>query len=159
MSESVRMELIGALRNKLTQLGKMQRHLAFSQTRAAEFLPLTDMGLVDDGKLELLAALKGRFAELQDHIASAMKLIARLEEQDITVFTHVVNFMEKIGVIEDFHRWHGMRGLRNDAAHEYDCDPVAQANFYNKLFAAIPELFRTLAALEQFCRLTYAEEK
>lgn len=155
MSQDVRAELIETLFDKLVQLEKMQSHLAYSCEMASQFMPLTHMDALDAGQLVQLSALKGRFAELQDHLASAMKLIANLELQDASVFTYVINYMEKIGVVADFHEWYRLRELRNKATHDYDNDEAKQVTFYNDAFAAIPRLFETLAAMKAFCQKTY----
>lgn len=148
---------LGALGAKLRQLDRMRGYLEYSQGKAARWLPRNSLEGLGQDELELLAALKGRFAELQDHLAGAMKLLARIEEQDAEVFTYVLNFMEKIGVLPALSAWSEVRTLRNDAAHAYTDDPAEQAQFYNQIFEKCRFLFDTLSALRAFARQAYPE--
>lgn len=159
MTVTVRADLIAALRRKLEQLGNMGEHLAYTRRKVSGRFPLRSLAELDPDSLEVLAAFKGRFAELQDHLASAMRLVARIEEVNADAFTYVVNYMEKIGVISSAEAWNEARAVRNDAAHEYTDDPAGQAAFFNEVYEKTPFLFETLAALQDFCRRTYPEGK
>lgn len=81
-------DLIEALREKLNQLHKMRKHLEYSREKIACWWRV-DWSFDDwsEEQLESLAAFKGRFAELQDQLASAMKLIANIEGERTDVFT------------------------------------------------------------------------
>jgi hypothetical protein len=159
VSGATRADLITALYLKLDQLARMAGHLEYSRTKVASWLPCATLAGLGADQLESLAALKGRFAEMQDHLAAAMRLVARIEEVNAEAFTYVVNFMEKIGVIPSAADWNEARALRNDAAHAYSEQPEEQGEFFNQVFHKTPFLFATLAALEAFCRRTYPEGK
>jgi len=152
-------DLIAALYAKLDQLGRMAGHLEYSHNKAAAWLPRATLAGLEPDQLESLAALKGRYSEMQDHLAAAMRLVARIEEVNADAFTYVVNFMEKIGVIPSAADWNEARALRNDAAHAYSEQAEEQGEFFNQVFQKTPFLFETLAALGNFCRRTYPEGK
>lgn len=159
MTSASRANLIVVLQAKLKQLGNMAEHLDYTWRKVAVLFPITSLaGLEPDG-LEVLAAFKGRFAELQDHLASSMRLVARIEEVNTDAFTYVVNYMEKIAVVSSAAAWNEARAVRNDAAHAYSDDPVEQAGFFNQAHEKTPFLFETLAALRDFSRRTYPEGK
>lgn len=85
-------ELIEALHGKIRHLDKMQAHLMFSQRDVRGWWQVdTPFVQWSDQQLAALTALKARFAELQDHLASAMSMIASIENQDTRVFTYVLN--------------------------------------------------------------------
>ncbi len=159
MSLLVRSELIAALYGKLDQLTSMSGHLDYTWRKVSVRFPMQSLAELDSDNLEVLAAFKGRFAELQDHLASAMRLVARIEEINTDAFTYVVGYMEKIGVISSSDEWNEVRAVRNDAAHEYTDDPAGQAAFFNQVYEKTPFLFETLAALSAFCQRTYPQEK
>lgn len=50
--------------------------------------------------------------------------------------------MHKVGVIDDIDGWHTLRLLRNIGTHEYDTDPLRQAEYFVALAKAIPTLER-----------------
>ena len=159
MTSTTRADLVAALYGKLEQLGNMGDHLDYTWRKVSDRFPMSSLvGLEPDG-LEVLAAFKGRFAELQDHLASAMRLVARIEEVNADAFTYVVNYMEKIGVVSSAEVWNEARAVRNDAAHAYSDDPAERAGFFNQVYEKTPFLFETLAALRDFCRRTYPEGK
>lgn len=157
MTSNARADLIAALHRKLDQLGLMGGHLDYTWRKVSGWFPLRTLAGMEPDGLERLAAFKGRFAELKDHLASAMRLVARIEEVNADAFTYVVNYMEKIGVISSAETWNEARAVRNDAAHEYTDDPAAQAAFFNLVYEKTPFLFETLAAMRDFCRRTYPE--
>lgn len=159
MTLNSRADLIAALRRKLDQLGNMGGHLDYTRRKVSKRFPVRSLAGLDADGLEVLAAFKGRFAELQDHLASAMRLVARIEEVNTDAFTYVVNYMEKIGVVSSAETWNEARAVRNDADHEYTDDPGGQAAFFNQVYEKTPFLFETLAALQDFCRRTYLDGK
>ncbi len=48
--------------------------------------------------------------------------------------------MSKCGVIEDIEAWKSLRMLRNIGAHEYDIDPVRQADYFASLMQELPDM-------------------
>ena len=81
-------ELVEALREKLSQLQKIRRNLEYSHEKVERFWHLnTNFDGWNEDQLESLAAFKARFSEFQDHLASAMKLIASIEGERAEVFT------------------------------------------------------------------------
>lgn len=159
VTSTARADLIAALRRKLEQLDKMASHLDYTWRKLSPGFPMLSLTGLGSDDLEVLAAFKGRFAEMQDHLASTMRLVARIEEVNADAFTYVANYMEKIGVIASAEKWNEARAVRNDAAHEYADDPAEQAGFFNQVYEKTPFLFETLAALQDFCRRTYPEGK
>lgn len=159
MSSPTRADLIDALRVKLAQLDNMGGHLDYTSRKVSGRFPMQSLAGLNPDELEVLAAFKGRYAELQDHLAAAMRLVARIEEVNVNAFTYVINYMEKIGVISSAEAWNDARAVRNDAAFAYSDEADEQAEFFNQVFAKTPFLFETMAALREFCRRTYPEGK
>lgn len=149
-------DLIEALREKLNQLHKMRKHLEYSREKIARWWRV-DWGFDDwnEEQLESLAAFKGRFAELQDQLASAMKLIANIEEEKTDVFTYVLNFMAKIYVLDSVEQWHEVRDLRNAAAHDYSDSEEVKAVHFHRLIQNTDYLFDTVDKLEHFIEAAY----
>jgi hypothetical protein len=157
--DELRALLVAALDEKLGQLGKMAGHLAYTRDGLAPLFPLATLDGLSASDLERLAALKGRFGEMQDHLGAAMKLVARMENVDAAVFTYVLSLMERVGVIPSLGSWELVRDLRNKAAHAYDDDPERQAGIYNDILDQTPFLFRTLNALKSFSEQTYSKDR
>ncbi|MDP2832593.1 MAG: hypothetical protein Q8Q28_04715 [Pseudomonadota bacterium] len=150
------LELIADLREKLGLLDKMKRHLAFSHTKVSYWWRVdAPFDGWSDEQLESLAALKGRFAELQDHLAFAMKLIAMIEQEDTTRFTYVLNYMVQLGIIDDMDEWLSIRDLRNAAAHDYSATEVDKAIHFHSLLQYSDYLFKTLDSLKRFVATAY----
>lgn len=149
-------ELIGALREKLGQLQKIRRNLEYSHKKVEQWWRVdANFDDWDEGQLESLTAFKARFAELQDHLASAMKLIASIEGERTEVFTYVLNFMVQIYVLESVDEWHDVRDLRNAATHDYSDTEEVKAIHFHRLIQHTHYLFETLDKLERFVGTAY----
>jgi hypothetical protein len=157
--DELRALLISALDEKLGQLGKMAGHLAYTMDGVSPLFPRATLKGLPASDLERLAALKGRFGEMQDHLGAAMKLVARIENVDAAVFTYVLSLMERIGAIPSLGSWELVRDLRNKAAHAYDDDSARQAQIYNDILDQTSFLFHTLDALKSFSEQTYAKDR
>lgn len=147
---------IEALRDKLRQLQKMRRNLAYSHDKIVGWWQIdADFDGWNEEQLESLAAFKGRFAEFQDHLASAMKLIANIEGEDTRMFTYVLNYMVQLGIIAGINEWQALRTLRNTATHDYsESDKTKAAHFYS-LLQQTHYLYETLDRMEHFAALNY----
>lgn len=152
-------ELIEALHEKLAQLQKMRRHLAYSHDKILSWWQL-DAGFEgwNEDQLESLAAFKGRFAEFQDHLASAMKLIATIEEEDTRRFTYVLNYMVQLGVLDNMDEWTTVRSLRNAATHDYSESEGTKAKHFHSLLQHAHYLYETLDSLVRFATTAYPQK-
>jgi uncharacterized protein YutE (UPF0331/DUF86 family) len=150
------LELIAALRDKLGLLDKMKHNLAYSHGKVTRWWRVDGPfeGWPDEN-LESLAALKGRFAELQDHLASAMKLIAMIEGEDTTRYTYVLNYMVQLGVLDSMDQWLAIRDLRNAAARDYLATDAEKALHVHRLLQNSDYLFQTLDGLKRFVATAY----
>lgn len=147
---------IEALRDKLKQLQKMRRHLAYSRDKVVAWWHVdADFDGWNEDQLESLAAFKGRFAEFQDHLASAMKLIATIEGEDTRMFTYVLNYMVQLEIIADMNDWQAVRGLRNTATHDYSESEAAKAKHFDGLLQYTNYLYETEESLANFVARTY----
>lgn len=108
---------------------------------------------------EVLSAFKSRFAELQDHLGAAMKLIAEIENEDTRLFTYVVNFMEQSGIIPSMDAWLKARELRNKATHDYSVPDEEKVRHFSELLALTPDLYETHASLKTFVEQHYLNRK
>ena len=148
--------LIEALRDKLKQLQKMRRNLAYSHDKIVGWWRLdASFDGWNDEQLESLAAFKGRFAEFQDHLASAMKLIANIEGEDTRMFTYVLNYMVQLGIIFYVDEWQSLRSLRNMATHDYSESEETKALHFGGLLGHTHYLYETLERLERFVAMAY----
>ena len=152
--------VIEALRDKLKQLQKMRRHLVYSHDKVASWWRVdADFDGWNEDQLESLAAFKGRFAEFQDHLASAMKLIANIEGEDTRMFTYVLNYMVQLGIIYDMSDWLTVRGLRNAAAHDYSESESTKAKHFDSLLQHTNYLYQTQDSLERFATQAYSKKQ
>ncbi len=151
--------VIEALRDKLKQLQKMRRHLVYSHDKVASWWRIdADFDGWNEDQLESLAAFKGRFAEFQDHLASAMKLIANIEGEDTRMFTYVLNYMVQLGIISDMNDWLAVRGLRNTATHDYSESEATKAKHFDSLLQHTNYLYQTLENMASFTAQTYPKK-
>ena len=149
-------DLIDALREKINHLDKMQTHLEFSRSKIVDWWRVDqsfDSWSAD--RLESLAAFKARFAEMQDHLAAAMKLIATIEEQPTEAFTYVLNYMVKLYVLDSVDEWRDIRVLRNAAVHDYSASEEDKALHYHRLLQNTDFLFDVFAAVKKFAATAY----
>ncbi|MDO9011800.1 MAG: hypothetical protein Q7U78_08340 [Gallionella sp.] len=150
---------IAALRDKLNQLQKMRRHLAYSHDKVTSWWRVdSDFDDWNEDQLESLAAFKGRFAEFQDHLASAMKLIANIEGEDARLFTYVLNYMVQLEIVADMNDWQAVRGLRNTATHDYSESEMAKAKHFDSLLKHTNYLYETEESLACFVARTYPKK-
>ena len=103
-------------------------------------LPIETTENLGDANLEALSAFNERFGKLQDVIAATMKQGTLLSGTDAETFPQVLSFMSKCGVIEDIEAWKSLRMLRNIGAHEYDIDPIRQADYFASLMQELPDM-------------------
>jgi hypothetical protein len=149
-----------ALAEKLGHIERMADHLRYSHGKVVswwrEQMPWADL---TPDRLEVLAAFKARFAELQDHLGSAMRLIAEIEGEDTRLFTYVVNYMEQLGIVPDMEGWLRVRELRNKATHDYSASDRGRSRHFSELLAMTPDLYRTQEAIKQFVERNYLNRK
>ncbi len=151
-------ELVDALHEKVRHLQKMREHLVYSQNEVQRWWSCS--ASFDDwtGKqLESLVAFKARFAELQDHLASAMRMIASIENEDTRMFSYVLNYMEQIGVLEDMGKWQKVRGLRNAATHDYSESNELKSQHFDSLLQNTSYLLGVFECLKSFVTIHYQE--
>ncbi len=148
--------VIEALRDKLKQLQKIRRNLAYSYDKVTSWWRVdADFDGWNEDQLESLAAFKGRFAEFQDHLASAMKLIANIEGEDARLFTYVLNYMVQLDIISDMNDWLAVRGLRNTATHDYSESEATKAKHFDSLLQNSAYLFDVFESLKNFVSTNY----
>ncbi len=148
--------LIDALHQKLTLLQKMRNHLTYSYDKIMPWWRVDeDFAQWNEEQLESLAAFKGRFAEFQDHLASTMKLIANIEQEDTRQFTYVLNYMVQLHILDSMDEWLSVRNLRNAATHDYSEPEEVKAKHFHKLLQHTQYLFETLDSLGRFTTSAY----
>lgn len=128
------------LEQRLAALARIRRGLAYTLGHVP--LPIQTTEHLDDAALEALAALNERFGKLQDLLAAIMKQATLLASEPAETFPQTLSFMHKVGVIDDIDGWQTLRLLRNIGTHEYDTDPLRQAEYFVALAKAIPTLER-----------------
>ncbi|MGZ8257386.1 MAG: hypothetical protein ACXWTX_06420 [Gallionella sp.] len=152
--------MIEALHEKMAHLIKMRGHLEYSRTKIRAWWSVgKNFDEWSDEQLESLAAFKARFCELQDHLASCMKMIAKIENQETTVFTHVLNYMVKLYILDSIEQWQETRALRNTATHDYSASEETKAVHFHTLLAHTDYLLAAMDALQKFAANTYPKNK
>jgi hypothetical protein len=150
------LELKAALHEKMRHLEKMRNHLVYSHDEVAEWWSCaTPFGAWSERQLASLVAFKSRFAELQDHLASAMRIIAAVENEDTRMFSYVINYMEQIGVLDDMLQWQKVRDLRNAATHDYSEEDETKAQHFERLLQNTPYLLEVFERMKGFVAVHY----
>jgi len=153
----VNRDLIDVLREKLVHLGRMREHLEYSRNKIVAWWHIDQsIDLWSPDQLETLAAFKARFAEMQDHLASAMKLIAAIEEQPSEAFSYVLNAMVKLGILQDDDEWRDIRNLRNAAVHDYSSSRQDKALHYHGLLQHTDFLLQVHSDIKGFAARVYS---
>lgn len=140
------------------QLGHLQRmrdYLIHSVGRCAHLLPVSDWLALSFEEHEMLAALRVRFSEFQEHLGKTMRAVAIEEAVDVDRFGSVLAFMEKMRVLESAERWKLIREIRNAINHEYEEDASRLSEFFSAMIEAAPELFESYDKLVLFCKDAY----
>lgn len=149
-----------ALHEKVHYLAKMRKHLEYSYSQISPWWRVdANFDAWSDERLESLAAFKARFAELQDHLGSAMKLIALIEQEDTRQFTYVLNYMVKLYILDGIDEWQDLRTLRNAATHDYSASEEVKALHFHRLFQHTSYLFDTYNKLISFIKIAYPEKE
>lgn len=150
------LELKAALREKMRHLEKMRNHLVYSRDEVVQWWSCaTSFGDWSERQLASLVAFKCRFAELQDHLASAMRLISSIESEDTRMFSYVINYMDQIGVLDNVRQWQKVRDLRNAATHDYSEEDEIKAQHFENLLQNTPFLLDVFERLKEFVSAHY----
>ncbi len=153
------LELKAALREKMRHLEKMRNHLVYSRDEVAGWWRCaTPFGDWSERQLASLVAFKSRFAELQDHLASAMRIISAVENEDARMFSYVINYMEQLGVLDDMLQWQKVRDLRNAATHDYSEEDEIKAQHFESLLQNTPYLLDVFERMKGFVLAHYSNE-
>lgn len=149
-----------ALAEKLEHLARMEANLHYTHGRVLSWWrddrPFSEWS---EEQQEILSAFKVRFSELQDHLASAMKLIAQVEGEDTRRFTYVVNYMEQLGILPDMNAWFQARELRNKATHDYSSPDQDKRRHFGDLLACVEGLYQANQAIKSFVEQHYLKRK
>jgi len=140
---------------QLGQLERMRTYLEFSVERCAHIFPVSDWQALGLEKHEMLAALRVRFSEFQEHLGKTMRAVAIEEEVDVERFGSVLAFMEKIDIISSAEQWKLVREIRNAINHEYEEDASRLSAFFTQMLDAAPGLFGSHEKLAAFCKRAY----
>lgn len=100
---------------------------------------------------ETLAAMKERFAKLQDTLGAAMRHAYLLSGESGDTFLKMLAFYEKIGILEALADWQLCRATRNLAAHAYETDYGTIAEHFNTLNRLTPMLYGVAARFVDYC--------
>jgi hypothetical protein len=145
-----------ALAEKLSHLERMDANLRYTHGKVlAWWRDEGPFSALSADQLESLSAFKSRFAELQDHLGSAMRLIAEIENEDTRLFTYVINYMEQLEILPSMDSWIEARDLRNKATHDYSAPDEDKLRHFSALLACTPDLYRTYASLKEFVEHHY----
>ena len=146
----LREEQCRLLTQRLDALARIRSGIRY--TYGHLLFPLRTTQGLDDATLEALAAFNERFGKFQDILAAAMKQAVQIAGMDTDTFAKVLSSMSKQGIVDDISGWQNLRLLRNIGAHEYDTDPVRQAEYLTTLAEALPTLESIADRLCEYCR-------
>jgi len=153
-------DLLEPLHEKIRHLEKMRRHLVYSQAEVQAWWDVSNpFDAISDAHLISLTAFKARFAEMQDHLASAMRLIANVESEDTRVFSYVLNYMEQIEILDTMDAWQKVRHLRNTATHDYAESESVKSQHFEDLLQSTPYLLNVFESIKQFLLTHYSGKK
>lgn len=139
------------------QLSAVQRCAYFALMTARKVQWPLDVPTLDEHRLDVdwfepLAALNDRFTKWQDVMGATMRHTADLLAEPTEPYLRVLVFFEKQGVIPSAEYWQGLRRMRNEAAHEYDLNPVGVVDHFNALNDQLPTLLTCTLRLASFCK-------
>ncbi len=100
---------------------------------------------LSDDEIEAIDQYLFRFAKLQDTIRNRLfRLIISEYVEDIEelTFLDILNYLEKIGILESANIWKKLRAIRNEISHTYDDEPEEIAEALNNIFAYKDELIK-----------------
>ncbi len=108
--------------------------------------------LDDADDLDHYEALTARFGRLQDTSLGPFRLIAilELEERKTERVRDLLNYMEKLGIIDSSDEWAEMRPLRNAIAHEYWSNRAQLAEMFTSVAGFSRKLLGTVTRLHQY---------
>lgn len=151
---------VASLLEKLEQLRRMRRNLAYSQGKVAQWWETAiEFSAITDEQRMHLSAFKADFSELQGHLGAAMRLIALIEEENTQLFTYVLTYMEQLGILSDMDDWLDVRRLRNQAAQDYSSSDQEKRQHFQMLLGQAAYLNQVLSALETFVDKHYLNRK
>lgn len=109
----------------------------------------TRIGEGDPALMETLEALTGRFARLTDIlIKRVFRTVVATELADAERLLDVLNFMERLGLIESATQWIEIKELRNAIVHEYAADELSALQ--RRVYAAVPVLLHVVEAARRY---------
>ncbi|MDD4964313.1 MAG: hypothetical protein PHI11_10400 [Gallionella sp.] len=150
-------DLLVSLHEKIRHLEKMRRHLVYSQAEVQTWWNVNaPFDAISDAHLTSLTAFKARFAEMQDHLASAMRLIANVENEDTRMFSYVLNYMEQIEILDNMDAWQKVRHLRNATTHDYSESEAIKSQHFEDLLQSTPYLLNVFDTIKQFVLTHYS---
>lgn len=131
----------------LERARKQVAHLEYSLNRVRQV-----EGIPEAERLERYEALTARFSRLQDTLIAPFREIAflELEPDKNNRLVDLLNFMEKLEIIESVSHWHAFRRTRNAIAHEYWDDPERVKRLLNEVEVESQMLIATVGRLEQY---------
>lgn len=136
-----------ALRAGIERLDQQAVHIQRTLSRVR-----VPPALDDPDDLDQYEALTARFARLQDTLLGPFRLIAilELEERKAERVRDLLNYMEKLGIIDSSDEWAEMRRLRNAIAHEYWNDRAQLAEMFTSVAGFSRKLLGTVTRLHQY---------
>ncbi len=124
------------------KLEKALAHLEYSYQKV-QTLP-TEVEALDDETLETWESFATRFARLTDIFLSRyLRTRVLAEDPGFTgTLRDFLNQGEKLGVLDDAHRWMGIRELRNITAHEYSENDLG--HYFKRLLEESPHVIAVI---------------
>lgn len=150
MSESILL-----IQKKIEHLKRMRVYLDYSLEQTLLLMPITNWNQLTPQNHQTLAAFRVRFSEYQEHLGKIMRAIAREEEQNAEPFSHVLLYMEKLGILDSAERWKLIRELRNAVNHEYEENQQRLSEFFLELTRSVTELHTWFDRTIAFCDANY----
>ncbi len=148
-------EHLRLIAKQLENLEKMNLYLAYSLGRSRMFMPIENWDTLSNEQHEVLAALRVRFSEFQEHLSKTMRAIAIEEDVDTTRFGSVLAYMEKLDIIVSSVRWKLIREIRNAVNHIDNNDSNQLKEFFSEMLKASQDLFDAHQNIIGFCNKAY----
>jgi hypothetical protein len=147
--------------NYAKKLEKALGHLSYSYQKILQ-LP-TEIDQLDDETLETWESFSSRFSRAVDLFLT--KFLRSVVLQNDPGFEgslrDLVNFAERLKLIDNAELWMGLRELRNISAHEYADESIS--NYFERVKEYCPKVLALLDVIEPFtkepCALAKKSEK
>ena len=143
------------LEKYLNECGKHIYRIEKAYNKIKDVFPIsaTKYELLNDDDIEAIDQYLFRFAKLQDTLGQRIfKTIVSeyVDNIDLLSFIDILNYLEKIGILENANLWMKLRGIRNEISHQYDDDSEEMSQSLNSIIAQKDVIIEVYNKIKKF---------